>query len=403
MATWLYGSARWGLLAAVPGLLTLAEASKDSCKSACGSTYSTIFEVLSKEQCRQGCEYFFDGDDTTVAECKRRCATLSACSVGCDIGYAECREGDWCQGDERAPCPAGQWCRDQGGSAPSYCDEGRYCLAGEAFVSQGNGECDAGRLCLGGAASRDGTGPCTAGNYCKQGAGPRPCGAGHFCKTGSATAEGSGKTDRGRFSKGAAATALGDGECDAGFYCDAGSASSTEAECWEGHYCTAGTKLPKECQSGTFSARKDSEGHSTGTCRACAPGSFTNSTGQAECLRCSPGRWQRFANQTSCKECEAGSWGPGDDVCEECGFDTYLSSESNTKAGDCMPCPPGKTSDKGSYALQQCLDEQMVACEKGGGWYYRTWNGSETSVCSECEPASVFRLPVTFLSPYYRL
>ena len=102
MATWLYGSARWGLLAAVPGLLTLAEASKDSCKSACGSTYSTILEVLSKEQCRQGCEYFFDGDDTTVAECKRRCAGFSACSVGCDIGYAECREGDWCQGDERA-------------------------------------------------------------------------------------------------------------------------------------------------------------------------------------------------------------------------------------------------------------------------------------------------------------
>ena len=95
--------------------------------------------------------------------------------------------------------------------------------------------------------------------------------------------------------------------------------------------CAAGTYQPltgqtscTDCAAGNFSSSTGSE-----SCDVCAAGTYQDQVGQSSCTDCAPGEYQDEAGQTTCKDCAAGKYQP-------------LTGQ--TSLSSCIDCPAGSIS-----------------------------------------------------------
>jgi hypothetical protein len=157
-----------------------------------------------------------------------------------------------------------------------------------------------------------------------------------------------------------------------------------------------------------------------GSCIACGPGTYSNTTGATTaevCIACEAGR---YSNRTGadgsgkCLACGAGTYSSGtgvttSGVCLACGTGTYSSGAGATTSGVCLACGAGTYSSKtGATTVEACLACDVLsyasttgasACSVCPTSTYNTETGM--SACASCQPPgglAFFRRTVTFCS-----
>ncbi|XP_062603182.1 uncharacterized protein LOC134264959 [Saccostrea cucullata] len=377
----------------------------------------------------QLCSAGFYQDEIRQATCKE-CPAGFYCdsSVGPITNYTTyvCPEGHYCQNGTKVstefPCPSGTYNNDTGLRADSECFPclgGYYCPAATVNPYL---PCGAGYYCRTGAKTaapmqNADAYECPVGHYCpEQSTEPTKCPAGTY----SNTTRLMNMTDCTPCTKGWYCDSLGltapVGLCSAGFYCIAGSDNMAPTICPAGKYCPEGTHTPIKCPSGTFSntTRLNSSSECTnctagyycqqagltteeGNCtqgyycptgstssmavicpiglvcpegsdqpKSCAPGYFTNQTGQWQCNICPNGFYCLPENVTA-------------------GIPT--SGHFDCPAG--YYCPSGTGMDwkhcpKGTYSQQTNLF-QVTQCKDCDGGYYCSVEGA-TNMTGPCDP-----------------
>ena len=142
------------------------------------------------------------------------------------------------------------------------------------------------------------------------------------------------------------------GPCDAGYYCPVGSKVSNEIICPSGFHCPTGSDVP----------------------RSCAPGFYTNTTGNANCLMCPEGlycipvTWKEdlLSNETiGYNTCPAGYYCPlqTGGVQRKCPSGTFSNATGLRNIDQCQSCTPGH------YCEGEGLKKPSGECDPG---YYCT-------------------------------
>jgi len=113
------------------------------------------------------------------------------------------------------------------------------------------------------------------------------------------------------------------------------------------------------------------------TCLACAPGSFSNRTGNTACSVCPAGAFSS-SGASSCSVCAAGSYStPGSPACSVCAAGTF----SGNGSASCTRCTVGQVAPAGS--------SQCTACPEG------TVADSTQASCLVCTAGSAVSVSVT--------
>ena len=126
-------------------------------------------------------------------------------------------------------------------------------------------------------------------------------------------------------------------------------------------------------------------------CKNCDPGYANNQIEVDKCIKCIPGKFTQQGNTINCINCPNGffSSNEGSFSCEACNNGTYsITQGSNTKE-NCLSCPTGKISFKGSDSCELCpqgkwskLQIKCMDCPKGR--YSFTVGLQSQDECSLC-------------------
>ena len=161
------------------------------------------------------------------------------------------------------------------------------------------------------------------------------------------------------------------------------------SQCIEGYFSVSGFTICSICDAGTSSlsgsgsCTKCSVGSYNeipgGKCIICPAGTYNNKLGSSslnECISCPPGNRSPSGSisQASCIPCPSGTY-LDLDICKECPIGTYNAKLGSFSNQDCLNCPDGASSFKGSNT---CFD-----CDIG------TYSNLITSnICVKCPPGT---------------
>ena len=304
---------------------------------------------------------------------------LTAPTGNCTAGW-HCREGAKTAipaPENGRQCLVGEFC-PSGTTAPINCTSGMYC--DQPGLSQPAGSCDEGYFCPSGSSSRQQS-PCPPGHFCPQESSrPTPCPQGTFLPVSLSSNESSCQPCQAGYACVRQGLAQPDANCSAGYFCISGSTSSTPAEglCPQGHFCAQKSAQPKRCDSGTYQDRNGSS-----MCKTCPEGFFCdnrlspvvlfgedticpagyfcpNGTRHAVQHPCLPGT---FSNNTGlrsasqCTPCQEGFYcdSPGlSSPAGECAAGFTCPAGSNRSAPAEHICPQGNFCPNGSILPQPC-------------------------------------------------
>jgi len=373
------------------------------------------------------------GDMSTGCEGEFNCQATIACPLGyyCPSGTPiQCPAGSFCPERSPAPilcaagtfsgpgaskctpAPAGYFIADAGAKEPAPCTQKTAYCPGTGLISPvpvqpgllasecalpGQGACKSVRKCEAGFSCRGGEAtPCTEGHACPEGTSvPAPCPPGSAAKaqqssctpcqpgyhqpddTSSACiqcAPGSHQPSSNApfclpCPRGSATTLWGQSECQ---LCDVGKAS-------------LGSSLVCDpCAPGQFSNRTGNA-----VCQQCPKGRFASVNGSVECSACAVGMFAPAESYTTCINCDAGRFAEaeGQDYCAECAVGRF----SSTGASNCTVCSPGSFTN--STASPLCLPcelgkatalPEQIACQICAPGRFAA--DLFSTVCESCSP-----------------
>ena len=161
-------------------------------------------------------------------------------------------------------------------------------------------------------------------------------------------------------------TSLGgsDVDCDPclnGEYSNAGT-SFVCTPCPVGSYSASPTGSCDACAAGTYQPLTGQTSQSS--CTDCAAGNFSSSTGSESCDVCAAGTYQDQVGQSSCKDCAAGTYQPltgqtSQSSCTDCALGKY---QPLTGQDSCTDCAPGNfSSSTGSPSCDVCTRIRRVS------------------------------------------
>ena len=127
--------------------------------------------------------------------------------------------------------------------------------------------------------------------------------------------------------------------CGDGFYCPGGKLRLSCGPAQTTADITASTQSDCLCQQGFKST-------GSGTCEACAAGTFKEQIGNSPCVDCAAGTFSE-TGQDKCRKCVEGTFSIGGiGSCEPCPAGRYSPVEEATSLEACLPCENGKWSDE---------------------------------------------------------
>ena len=106
----------------------------------------------------------------------------------------------------------------------------------------------------------------------------------------------------------------------------------------------------------------DELGSKKGECKACAPGTVTDHTGQAECESCEPGTYASPGNLFKCLECPAGQYSSEKRAtsCKICALGR--ASNITGRGTQCDVCEPGRFAAESGW--KECEICPLGACPR---------------------------------------
>lgn len=403
-----------------------------------------------KKACFPGKHGTVAGQATEGTACTTCPAGKACVEFGITTNYRTCKAGYYClsgsissipkDNTERGGrCARGEFC-PEGSSAVTACTAGKYC--DRDGLSEPTGNCEAGYYCATGT-TRQNPVVCPDGYYCPEGSADKtPCPIGTYRDAeGGTVLSDCYQCPEGYYCDTLAQTNPHASTCSAGFYCPEGQPadSPTSYECPAGYYCPAGSKIPKQCEVGTYQSQ---EGQSS--CDPCPAGSYCDGSDTSTYITCIVGYYcpegtrysteypcpeGTYNDQTGrgaegqCKNCPAGYY------CDQKGQTTYskqiLAGYYNTEEkavvpnptdssgvrGRCetghycpegsdspTPCPAGTYNNaRGATSLDDCVNcPPGEYCNEAGKTYAELKAGSNWGLCTAgfvCYPGSTTPTP----------
>ena len=313
-------------------------------------------------------------------------------SPGVAASCTQCPSGKACsRAEELGVCPEGFY-SEAGMSSCVQCLVGFYCTSGSKLACSGSYRVGM-KTCSGQS--------CPAQHYCVQGLPPMPCPPGYVSPLGETTCT---VCSLGTYQSGnncidcpagffcsnpvsppvacyfgtySYARSQSCTICDSGYTCGQGSSSPTQLNCPGGFECTevinamtgVDARWPVPCAGGKYNPG------STSACSDCPAGFYCpGGVRDFQKFRCPPGHYCG-SNSQSPTSCDAG---------------TYNINWESTNLGQCITCPSGYYSLKGSaycYVCPPgayCINGVMQSCSSGT--YYFGVRGTSSSVCKSCPP-----------------
>jgi len=141
-----------------------------------------------------------------------------------------------------------------------------------------------------------------------------------------------------------------------------------------------------ECSVGKFSNTNNFD-----ECYSCPIGKTTNFNASQNCLPCVTGKYAPFMGMNECVDCSPGLYNnrEGSNSCQECPEDTYLTNFGSKLASNCLPCPKGQISSKGSNICSRCQGgnykggiNECLPCSNGK--YGGIIGGDNLEYCINC-------------------
>lgn len=186
------------------------------------------------------------------------------------------------------------------------------------------------------------------------------------------------------------------------FYCPAGKYQHQDGQsgcvsCAAGTFnAVAGSSIGASdctaCPIGKWSAA------GKGECKACSPGTFSETEGahhEGLCEKCPAGKFGTDSSAETCKECPAGKYThvAGQQVCDQCAAGKYLTDAGQQIPDVCLTCPAGKYSNDGQSECTDCAPGRATeiagapiahACHVCPQGQFASAPG--TAVCTYCPP-----------------
>lgn len=332
-----------------PGTYQAAE--RDWCPPCPNGTYSEEFETVECEKCGPGSWSFIDTEYVDKFS-----YAAKECNL-CTSGKYSTTIGATSQG-VCVDCDKGLFSKEPGSTACQRCEAG-------TFSSGGRQECT---LCARGTTAGMAQSACTlcaSGRFAKYEGSTEcePCAAGTtssgqaaYCETcpqGRYSSAGSLCSDceSGRYGNLPGATSSGSCvACAAGTYADVAGARAC-TPCSSGFFAAGGAVACEACPMAKYSAAQ------AAACVYCEEGKYNAGISARECASCEPGEYS-WSGSTACEVCAPGGYsefemlGP---YCALCPPGTYSDTIGATSLDSCLPCPPGKQgSDFGASSCESC-------------------------------------------------
>ena len=300
--------------------------------------------------------------------CPERTAVPINCPPGTFNPFSGKSEVHQCQN-----CTPGFYCQGGSSNATGSCSEGYYCPEGTSSPTPASFPCPIGYQCPQGSATPQNCPPgrhtnssgqssctlCPKGSYCT-GALTRPCPRGHFCPVGTGLdwvpcPSGTFSNIEGLHAESQCQS------CPPQFFCNGTGAVAVTDYCLDGYFCTSGNWRPDpinmsfetnttrqcrvhqpvggECQPGFYCPRGSAQP------TPCPPGSFTNTSGNAECRPCPEGHFCPIqTSDFSMNICPVGHYCLVNTTRSNlypCPAGTYNPASGMRNASACLPCTPG--------------------------------------------------------------
>ena len=185
-----------------------------------------------------------------------------------------------------------------------------------------------------------------------------------------------------------------DATCDP---CSSGEYSNVDTSfvctpCPAGNFSASPSGSCDACAAGTYQPLTGQTSQSS--CTDCAPGNFSSSTGSESCDVCAAGTYQDQAGQSSCTLCAAGTYQPltgqtSQSSCIDCALGKY---QPLTGQDSCTDCAPGNfSSSTGSPSCDVCavgtyqpLPGQSSCTDCAAGKYQPLTGQTSQSSCIDC-------------------
>ena len=128
--------------------------------------------------------------------------------------------------------------------------------------------------------------------------------------------------------------------CSNGEYSNAGT-SFVCTPCPAGNFSSSPTGSCDACAAGTYQPLTGQT-----SCTDCAAGNFSSSTGSESCDVCAAGTYQDQVGKSSCTDCAAGEYQDeaGQTTCKDCAAGKYQPLTGQTSQSSCIDCPAGSIS-----------------------------------------------------------
>ncbi len=329
-----------------------------NCVACSAGQFSDAVNEPSCKTCPRG--QFAEGQQSSGA---RRCQQCSPGTYGADaLVSSRVNESDAC-----APCPPGRYLNEVGSRDATFC---KRCPPGRWNEHSGSPSEAACEAC---APGKFGTvSAATSGDECQL------CAEGRYGVTVGAGSEDAACSD-----------------CPEGWHADL-RAQTACAQCMPGEVSsTPAAANCTACGPGEYQDQPAKD-----TCRACPAGYFSKDDAQSFCGLCPAGHMQAALGSSSCPACAAGSHRAPSDLpavrCAQCAPGLYTNSTGNA---DCVTCPAGfALADSGGTGCGRCSGgyvagepgaSHCAACATGrfaAGGDEEAGGGAALLMCLACLP-----------------
>ena len=291
-----------------------------------------------------------------------------------------------------ASCAAGTFTNDQGQTACTACDQGKYSATGAIVCDScakgryGNADLSQG--------SADHCAECAAGKYQDEAASTscKACACGTFqplkgqekctqCAVGTFLAVPANPT---------VAPMIACSSCSAGKFAGKGACGCTD--CPKGEFCPQGETCGTGAQKIVSAAGFVTHAQTAGVCKACGAGKYNDWFGQSTCSHCPDGQFQDATSYTECHACSPGQFsksvaGSVNAVCTNCNPGHFAGSAGSDS---CTVCPAGKFTESrfgGAITCSTCVAGKFSAaaateCTSCAAGTYQP--AVESSDCTKC-------------------